>query len=273
MIKFPDPQHRNRMPLYLRTAKLMRQKIESQEWRYGEQIPTLDELEKEYQVSRITLRGALDYLEESGIVRRTRGRGTFVAKDLSEERWFKLANTLDELVEKVAGLNVRLLQIEQSEKPPAPAFPFGEVGAAYRRLRRVHYHKDEPYCVIDIYLDKTIFDSDPKAFSEAPVVAQLARRRDIHIAGAKQIMRVVVADEDTAAHLRIGVGEPVADVCRTFVDDNDRIIYYAHIQYPTQMIQIETNLMPDKPGADKKKKPVARRQARKPETGRGRKNP
>lgn len=257
------------MPLYLQTAKLMRQKIESQEWRFGEQIPTLDELEKEYQVSRITLRGALDYLEEFGIIRRTRGRGTFVAKDLSEERWFKLANTLDELVEKVAGLNVRLLQIEQSEKPPIPAFPFGDVGSAYRCLRRVHYHKGEPYCLIDIHLDKAIFDSDPQAFSGAPVVAQLARRQDIHIEGAKQIMRIAVADEDTAVHLRIGVGEPIADVCRTFVDENDRIIYYAHIQYPAQMIQIETDLMPNKPKAGKTKRPRARRQAGNPETSSG----
>lgn len=258
MNKGPVTAHRNRMPLYLQLAKLMRQKIESQEWRYGEQIPTLDELEKEYQVSRITLRGALNYLEEFGIIRRTRGRGTFVAKDLSEERWFKLANTLDELVEKVAELNVRLLQIEQAEKPLIPAFPFGEVGPAYRRLKRVHYHKDVPYCLIDIYLDKAIFDSDPQAFSTAPVVSQLARRPDVRIAGAKQIMRVVVADEDTAAHLHIGVGEPIADVCRTFVDETDLIIYYAHIQYPTHMIQIETDLMQGAAGPKKKKKPGAR---------------
>ncbi|MBV6304844.1 GntR family transcriptional regulator [Candidimonas humi] len=252
MKKVPETLHRNRMPLYLQMAKLMRQKIESQEWRYGEQIPTLDELEKEYQVSRITLRGALDYLEEFGIIRRTRGRGTFVAKDLSEERWFKLANTLDELVEKVADLNVRLLLIEQAEKPPIPAFPFGEVGTAYRHLKRVHYHKEVPYCVIDLYLDKVIFDSDPQAFSTAPVVSQLARRKDVRIAGAKQVTRVAVADEETAGHLRIGVGEPIADVCRTFVDENDHIIYYAHIQYPTQMIQIETDLMQGAPARRKK---------------------
>jgi GntR family transcriptional regulator len=33
---------KSRMPLYLQVSKLMRQKIESQAWRFGEQIPTLD---------------------------------------------------------------------------------------------------------------------------------------------------------------------------------------------------------------------------------------
>ncbi|MEO6986914.1 MAG: GntR family transcriptional regulator [Paralcaligenes sp.] len=231
------------MPLYLQVAKLMRQKIESQQWRFGEQIPTLDKLEKEYKVSRITLRGALNQLEQYGVVRRTRGLGTFVAKDLSEERWFKLANNLDELVDKVADLKIRLLHIDQTDCSLTPAFEFGEVGVAYRRLKRVHYHQDVPYCLIEIYLDKAIFDSDPDAFSNAPVVPQLAMRSDVQIVGAKQILRITVTDEDTANHLNIGVGDPIADVCRSILDENQRIIYYAHIQYPTQMIQVETDLM------------------------------
>ncbi len=255
----PSVLRKSRMPLYLQVAKLMRQKIESQQWRFEEQIPTLDDLEKEYKVSRITLRSALNQLEQFGVVRRTRGLGTFVAKDLSEERWFKLANNLDELVEKVVDLKIRLLHIDQAECSLTPAFQFGEIGVAYRRLKRVHYHNDVPYCLIEIYLDKTIFDSDPEAFSNAPVVPQLAMRRDVQIAGAKQILRITVTDEDTASHLNIGVGDPIADVCRTILDENKRIIYYAHIQYPTQMIQVETDLMQGMAGHQKKRVPKKHR--------------
>lgn len=249
---------KSRMPLYLQVAKLMRQKIESQEWRFGEQIPTLGELEKEYQVSRITLRAALHQLEELGIIRRTRGLGTFVVKDLSKQRWFKLATSFDELVEAVANLKIRLLPIEEeSEHPLIPAFPFGEVGPAYHRLRRVHYHNDEPYCLIEIYLDKQIFDSDPEAFINAPIVPQLAALPNVQIAHGKQIMRIRVSDEDTATHLDIGVGDPIADVCRTLLNEKKQIIYYAKIQYPAQMIQIETDLLknnlPKQRGASKKR--------------------
>jgi GntR family transcriptional regulator len=234
----------SRVPLYLQVAKLMRHRIENGEWRYGAQIPTLDKLEREYKVSRITLRGALDQLEALGIVRRTRGLGTFVAKDLSEQRWFKLPGTLDQLVAAVAGLKIRLLAIDGDPAAAlTPAFPFGSVGPAYQRLRRVHYHNDEPYCLIEIYLDRRIYDSDPVGFSSAPIVPQLAAREDVRIAHAKQLMRITVSDEDTAMHLGIGVGDPIADVCRTFLDEAEQIIYYAHIQYPAQMIQIETDLL------------------------------
>lgn len=235
---------KSRMPLYLQVAKLMRQQIESGAWAFGEQIPTLDRLEEEYQVSRITLRGALDQLEALGIVRRTRGLGTFVAKDLSKERWFKLPTTLDELVDAVANLQIRLLPIEDdSATALVPAFPYGDVGPAYQRMRRVHYHDDQPYCVIDVYLDKRIYDTDPQAFSSKPIIPQLVRLRGVRIAGARQIVRIMVSDEASARHLGIGVGDPIAHVSRSIVDQKNRIVYYAEIQYPAQMFQIDIDLM------------------------------
>jgi GntR family transcriptional regulator len=234
---------KSRMPLYLQVAGLMRKKIEGMEWRFGEQIPTLDQLEKEYQVSRITLRASLAQLEEQGIIRRTRGLGTFVAKDLSQQRWFKLPINFDDLVETVANLKIHLLAIEQDDQPLVPAFEFGDVAQAYRRLRRVHFHNEVPYCLIEIYLAKEIFALDPNAFSSAPVIPKLAALPGLQIAQARQIMRITVADEDVAGHLDIGVGDPIADVCRALLDQDNRIVYYAHIQYPAHMIQVDIDLM------------------------------
>jgi GntR family transcriptional regulator len=239
---------KSRMPLYLQVAKLMRHQIESQAWRFGEQIPTLDELERKYQVSRITLRAALGQLEELGIVRRTRGLGTFVAKDLSAQRWFKLPTTLGELVEAVADLKIRLLPVEAGAVCPlVPAFACGEAGPSYRRLLRVHYHDEQPYCLISVHVDSALFDAAPQDFSSKPIIPQLVARRGVRIEQARQIVRITVADETTARHLDIGVGDPVAHVCRAIVDDRNRIIYYADIQYPAQMFQIEMDLLRDAP--------------------------
>lgn len=242
------------MPLYLQVAKLMRHKIESQEWPFGEQIPTLDKLAEEYEVSRITLRAALTQLENEGIVRRTRGLGTFVAKDLSAQRWFKLPNNFDELVDTVGNLKIRLLSIQGEERKLAPALDFGSVGPAYEHMRRVHYYNDEPYCLIDLYVAKDIFDADPQGFRLRPAVQQLVSMPGIEVAHGRQIMRITVCDEETAPHLDIGVGDPIADVCRSLLDEHERIIYYAHIQYPAQMIQIDVDLMQDTKRSTKKKK-------------------
>lgn len=258
MNKAPSILRKSRMPLYLQVATLMRQQIEKQRWRYGEQIPTLDELEQEYKVSRITLRAALSQLEEQQIIRRTRGLGTFVAKDLSRQRWFQLPNNLDQLVDAVADLKIRLLPVGPTTPALAPPFESGNAAPAYQRLKRVHYHEDIPYCLIDIYLDKEVFDGDPAGFSNKPVIPQLAARPDMDSARARQILRITLADEDTAAHLDIGVGDPVADVSRALWNNQERIIYYAHIQYPAQMIYLDVDLMQ---GTRKSRKPSPKRKA------------
>lgn len=232
----------SRMPLYLQVAALMRQKIQNQHWRVGEQIPTLDELEEEYKVSRITLRASLDRLEEQGIIRRTRGLGTFVVKDLSAERWFKLPNNFDELVSTVADLKIRLLHLDPEEHSIVPAFDCGKLAKAYHRMRRVHYHNEVPYCLIDLYLEKSTYALDPEGFSQATVIPTLASMKNVEIAGGRQVMRVTISDEETAGHLNIGIGDPVADVRRGLVNQEGLLIYYAHIQYPAQMIEIETDL-------------------------------
>ncbi len=247
----PNVFQKSRMPLYLQVAKLMRQKIESQEWPYGSQIPTLEDLAKEYEVSRITLRAALTQLENEGIVRRTRGLGTFVAKDLSSQRWFKLANNFDELVETVNNVKVHLQSIEQVQTRLVPAMDFGTPAASYERLRRVHFYKDEPYCLIDLYIAKDVFDIDPDGFRSMPAIPKLATMPDVEVAHGRQIMRITICDEETAVHLDIGVGDPIADVCRTLLDEQKRIIYYARIQYPAQMIQVDVDLMQ---GVNRKRK-------------------
>ena len=69
---------RSRAPIYLQVAKLLRQRIEQGEWRMGDRIPSLEELMIAYGVARSTLREALAQLEDEGVIRRSRGSGTFV---------------------------------------------------------------------------------------------------------------------------------------------------------------------------------------------------
>ncbi len=243
----PSVFQKSRLPLYLQVAHLMRQKIERGDWPIDLQIPTLQELEEEYQVSRITLRESMSQLEEEGLIRRTRGRGTFVVKDLSQQRWFKLPTTLDDLVSTVTSLKTRLLEIDVEDRPLVPHFDAGQVARAYRRLRRVHHHADRPYVLVEIHLARDIFDQNPRGFSRSTIIPRLVAMPHVRIAQARQIMRFTVSDEEAAAHLDIGVGDPIATICRSLQDETGRIIYYAHTQYPAQTIQIEMDLLGGSP--------------------------
>jgi DNA-binding GntR family transcriptional regulator len=69
-----------RIALYVRVSSALRARIALSDWRIGERLPTLDELCAQYQVSRNTMRQAVDVLRSDGLVRSARGKGIVVAR-------------------------------------------------------------------------------------------------------------------------------------------------------------------------------------------------
>ena len=67
------------MPLYLQLAALLRGRIESGEWKSGQKIPSENELNRLYGVSRMTARQVLAQLVSEDLLFRVQGKGTFVA--------------------------------------------------------------------------------------------------------------------------------------------------------------------------------------------------
>lgn len=78
-------QHRTKpkSPLYLQTAKTIRTYIAEHKIEVGDALPPERELSLIMDVSRVTIRKALDKLVEDQIVERRRGAGTFVLPRIS----------------------------------------------------------------------------------------------------------------------------------------------------------------------------------------------
>ncbi len=67
------------VPLHYQLKRHLLEKIESGEWRPNDLIPSEQELQDMFGLSRITVRKALSDLVYEGLLIRERGRGTFVA--------------------------------------------------------------------------------------------------------------------------------------------------------------------------------------------------
>ena len=66
-------------PLYKQLEEKIIQDIENGIYRKGQKIPTEKELSQMYDVSRITVRKALEEITKQGILERHAGKGTYVA--------------------------------------------------------------------------------------------------------------------------------------------------------------------------------------------------
>lgn len=75
----------NIIPLYYQLKEIMKEKIIDGSWSEGRKVPSERELMEVYDVSRATVRKALDELMTEGLIYRKQGVGTFVAKSKIEQ--------------------------------------------------------------------------------------------------------------------------------------------------------------------------------------------
>lgn len=69
------------VPLYAQLADILRSRIARGDWGPGEKIPSENELNALYGLSRMTVRGVITALVHDGLLFRVPGKGTFVAPE------------------------------------------------------------------------------------------------------------------------------------------------------------------------------------------------
>ncbi|MCS0496501.1 GntR family transcriptional regulator [Ancylobacter sp. MQZ15Z-1] len=242
---------RSRQPLYIQAAGQMRLKIERGIWAPGSQLPVIEDLQAELDLSRATVREALEMLEEEGLIERYRGRGTFVRAALPERRSHDLPTTWDGLLASLRNIKPKL--VAPMDRRPGTSLQGVLAGSAegeFVWFQRVHTRADEPYCLIDINLREDVYELDAERFASVPVVLVLAERHAELVEEVRQRILFSNADETSARALGIALGAPVVEIMRTLIDRNDQVIAHTYARYPGEYVRIDVQfaLNNKKPG-------------------------
>lgn len=227
--------------LYAQVANVLRQRIHSGQWSAGAQLPTLDELEKEFRVARVTLRQALTLLESEGLIWRRRGRGTFVS-DRGGPEWIKLATSRDELVQLLEGAWSRLIDVSPDESVPHLEPGDGEPAATYRHMRRLHGRGERAYAVVDMHLDKAVYAQAPKRFDTEMIIPVLDKLPGVEIDDIRQTLTIGTADRHIAEPLGIPIGSPIGILRRMVRDKSGRVIYVGSVNYRGDVVKLQISL-------------------------------
>jgi GntR family transcriptional regulator len=230
------------IPLYSQLADLFRQRILKGIWKEGDKLPSVAQLADEFGVARVTVRQAIEPLSREALVSPQRGRGTFVTGKIRENRWLKVETTLHNLAEVYRDTQPSILNIDESTRSPVLRDGEGIAAPAYVYMRRIHSHLDQPYCVIDIYLDREIFALDPERFRQETVIPIMLAIPKLRIATAHQVLTISTADFEVATHLQTQINAPVANVRRIFTGTKRRVIYLAEVTYRGDYIHMEFDL-------------------------------
>lgn len=238
-----ETYERSRIPLYAQVAAALRRRIAEGRWQPGERISTLEELESEFQVARVTVRQAVELLEKEGLVRRQQGRGTFLIGTPPDRRWLRLATDWDTLVGVIKNNVPHLLPVEGP--PPAPRIDpgDGEPAEQYVFLKSLQSRDGEPYALARVHVAKELFDRAPKQFRTQTALYVLSTLKGVKIARAHQTFVIGTADMESAQSLDIALNSPTAEAHCVVVDERNVTIYVADIVYRGDCVKFDINLL------------------------------
>ena len=221
------------VPIHAEVAELLRRQIFAGQLQAGEKIPGLNELSELHGVARMTIRKAMDALENEGLIERHPGRGTFVKQiELPTRQKLNMKAELAQLQTMVAQLEVMVVGDENSP---------GLVdvgGRAFRHMRRTHLQSGAPFCHVDIQLENQLYQQAPGRF-EKEIVVSVLKDLGISVTSARQNVTIAYADVAMARILNMSVNAPVFRVVRKFYSDDETLIYSAILIYPADKLEFE----------------------------------
>ena len=207
-------------------------------------VPSNEELMREFDVSRITVRQAVDVLARDGLLEARQGTGTFVSGEVRDDRWLRVETSLADLAEVYRDTKPEILNLAAETAEPPLRTGDGAPAPSYFFMKRVHSHQGRPYCVISIYLDERVFRKHPDRFKTETVIPILTKMRNPAVAKARQTLTIGTAGLEVARHLGVASHAPVAEVRRVFNAADGTVIYLGEVTYRGDFIHLEMDLKP-----------------------------
>lgn len=221
------------LPLYVQIYQDLREQILKRVYEQGQTIPTELELQGIYNVSRITVRQAVQNLEQEGLVIRSRGRGTVVAQlEKIEEQLSLIKSFTEEMRDRnlVPGTKFAEVSTILADEKLAEIFSCS-MGDMLYRVRRVRTANGRAVVLFDtfIFTDKKL-PLDNSLYYDS--LYQLLKEQGIsQPVGIEERFEATIADAEISKALGVTVGAPLMKRVRKSFDKDHRIQEYTHSYY------------------------------------------
>ncbi len=204
------------VPLYHQLKELLGSRITQGEWGPGDMLPTEEQLEDHYELSRITVRRALKELELAGLISRFRGRGTFVSWPKVRHSPEPHLSLSDYLLEKGMRPGWKLLSAEWESAPDEVAGRLMiDPGREVYHLRRLRLANEEPIGYHSAYVSPAFSEAvDASALMEGGSLRYLRGRGHLEGSVADRTLEAVPASDRTAELLGVDRGSPMLMIRR-----------------------------------------------------------
>jgi GntR family transcriptional regulator len=231
-------------PLYSRVETVLANEIADGALKVGEQLPTEDSLITRFDVSRITVRRAIQNLVSRGLVEIRRGKGTFVATPMITQELTELSGFVEDMRAVGRKPTARVIgkEIVTANTTVAAQLALTK-GQRVVRIRRVRLADGVPISFDETYLPlqigRKIITHNLKV---EPIFSLLERKYDVPLIEAEYKLEAVAAEAEVAAALRVKQGSPIFCIERTSYSTGHRPVDYEKLYYRGDLVRFVTRL-------------------------------
>lgn len=219
-------------PIYIQIHNQLRKDIEEGVWKIGERIPSERDLALQFNVSRMTLRQAVQTLVDEGILERKVGSGTYVSSKKVQEMMVGVASFTDTMLSqgktptsKTISYHVKPASLSEAEKLALPE------ETLVLRMERIRYADDVPICFEVATIPYDLIGNLSKIDITRSLYKALENEKGLHVGHAEQTISAMLASEKIADYLAIKRGDAILRLKQISYSTAGKPFEYVRTQY------------------------------------------
>lgn len=227
------PSRRNGIPLYYQIMRDLKEQIIAGKLAPGHQLPSEAQLTKRFAVSRVVVRQALRILEDQGLIRRFKGKGSFVSEKLADDATPHITGSLEDLIHIGPDTRIRVVEFRLVEPSPDLAETFAiEEDSDLFYVQRVRLVGDRPLAVLTNYVPYEVGAClSLSELEREPLIVLIEKRAGFKVDWASQVFEAVAADEELARLLEVDLLTPLLKLTLTVYTADARVVDLAQVHY------------------------------------------
>ncbi|MCC6869627.1 MAG: GntR family transcriptional regulator [Burkholderiales bacterium] len=237
------------VPRYYQVYSVLRQRVQDGEWSVDTAMPTEENFAAAFNVSRVTIRKALNMLEQEKLILRQQGRGTFALTPPRRRDPANFSGLVENIADFESRTKVRLLAFGRVTLPDEAA-QLLECAPGSRALRIVRVRSDsrEPFSYTTCYVPEPEADLLTEASLGNRTVNHALETAGVVALAAEQRLSAAIAGIEVAGLLRVDVGAPLISMTRVMRDVSGRPVEALHALYRTDKYEYRVNLSRERGG-------------------------
>lgn len=220
-----DIENHEKQAKFLSVAQSIEEKIKKGIYVPAQKLPSEYDLAREFEVSRLTVRKAIDSLINKQIVMKRKGKGAYVIEQPKIQSGGMGLSSFTEAA-KAAGKvsQAKLVKLERLTKVPDEVSEALKTDKGLVELQRIRLLEDEPMTLEKLYFSETLISDKEESELLGSLFSIIEEK--LEIGYSHQEIEAVIATEEIAELLHISVGSPVFRVHSvTFSLDAHPILY------------------------------------------------